>query len=174
MGLDTFGVAVALGVAGLPASRRRHIALLFAGFETAMPVLGAAIGAPLGNAIGGAAEYIAAGVLIVLGLYVLREGDDDAEEGDRLLTMTRRGAYGVVALGLSISIDELAIGVSAGLLGLPLVPIIVAVGVQAFVVTSLGLRLGARLGRRWQEAAERIAGVALIALGAILLAVRAS
>jgi putative Mn2+ efflux pump MntP len=173
MGLDTFGVALALGIAGLPPSRRTQIALLFAAFETVMPVLGALIGAPLGNAIGGAAEYIAAGVLILLGLYVLRESGEDDDEGERLLAMTRRGAYGAFALGLSISIDELAIGVSAGLLGLPLLPIIVAVGIQAFVLTMVGLRLGTRLGHRWQESAERIAGFALIGLGAILLALRA-
>lgn len=173
MGLDTFGVALALGVAGLPRTRRTQIALLFAGFETVMPLLGAAIGAPLGDAIGGGAEYIAAALLIVLGLYVLHESDDGAE-GDRLVAMTRRGVYGLVALGIGISIDELAIGVSAGLLGLPLLPIAVAVGVQAFVVTLVGLRLGARLGRKWQDSAERIAGVALVVLGLILVAVRAS
>jgi putative Mn2+ efflux pump MntP len=174
MGLDTFGVALALGIAGLPAHRRTRIALLFAGFETVMPVIGAAIGAPFGDAIGGAAEYIAAGLLIVLGLYVLRESDTDSAEGERLLALTRGGGYGLVALGISISIDELAIGFSAGLLGLPLLPIVVAVGIQAFVVTIVGLRLGARLGRHWQESAERIAGAALIALGVILLALSAS
>ena len=173
MGLDTFGVALALGIAGLPRSRRTQIALLFAAFETVMPVLGAAIGAPLGDAIGGAADYVAAGLLIVLGLYLSLESDDSAAGNDRLLAMTRRGLYGILALGVSISIDELAIGFSAGLLGLPLIPIVVAVGIQAFVVTTLGLRLGTRLGRRWQESAERIAGVALIALGLILLGVRA-
>jgi putative Mn2+ efflux pump MntP len=173
MGLDTFGVALALGIAGLPADRRTSIALLFAAFETIMPVVGAVIGAPLGNAIGGAAEYLAAGVLIALGAFVLHEADDDADEGQRLVAMTRRGTYGLLALGVSISIDELAIGVSAGLLGLPLLPIIVAVGIQAFVVTIVGLRLGTRLGHRWQESAERIAGVALIGLGVILLALRA-
>jgi putative Mn2+ efflux pump MntP len=170
LGLDTFGVAVALGIAGLPAQRRTHLALLFAAFEAAMPLIGVALGAPLGETVGGAADYIAAGLLVVLGIYVIREGaDDDGDEGRRLLAMTQRGVYPALALGLSISLDELAIGFSAGLLRLPLLPLVIAVGVQAFVATQIGVRLGERVGSRWAEAAQRIAGVALIVLGGILL-----
>lgn len=171
LGLDTFGVAVALGMAGLPQHRRTHVALLFAGFEALMPLVGVALGAPLGKAIGATADYIAAPLLVGLGIYMLREGDDD-DESERLLSMTQRGLYGAVALGVSISLDELAIGFSAGLLRLPLLPMVVAIGVQAFVVTEVGIRLGSRLGERWRESAERVAGAALIALGGVLVAAR--
>jgi putative Mn2+ efflux pump MntP len=170
LGLDTFGVALALGIAGLPPRQRTRVALLFAGFETIMPLIGVALGAPLGHAIGSTADYVAAALLVALGIYMMREGEDD--EPERLVAMTRRGVYGAAALGVSISLDELAIGFSAGLLRLPVVPIVIAIGVQAFVVTQVGVRIGARLGARWRESAERVAGVALIALGAILLSVR--
>jgi putative Mn2+ efflux pump MntP len=171
LGLDTFAVAVALGMAGLPQHRRTHIALLFATFETLMPLLGVAVGAPLGHKIGNAADYIASALLMALGLYMLRESDED-DEGERLLSMTRRGVYGAAALGVSISLDELAIGFSAGLLRLPILPVVVVIGVQAFAVTQIGVRVGARLGKRWRESAERLAGIALLTLGVILLAVR--
>jgi putative Mn2+ efflux pump MntP len=39
LGLDTLGVALALGVAGLPPEKRLRFSLLFAGFEAAMPLL---------------------------------------------------------------------------------------------------------------------------------------
>jgi putative Mn2+ efflux pump MntP len=83
-------------------------------------------------------------------------------------------AHGValLGLGLSISADELAIGFSVGLARLPVVPVIIAIGVQAFVAVPLGVRLGARVGERLREAAERIAGAALIALGLFLIAER--
>ena len=171
LGLDTFGVAIALGIAGLPAEHRTRVALLFAAFEVMMPLVGVALGAPLGHAIGGTADYIAAAVLVALGVYMLRESDEH-DEGDRLLSMTQRGVYGAAALGVSISLDELAIGFSAGLLRLPLLPLVVAIGVQTFIVTQVGVRLGTRLGERWRESAERVAGAALIALGVLLLAVR--
>ena len=51
-------------------------------------------------------------------------------------------------------------------------PLIAAIAIQTFVVTQVGIRIGSRLGERWRENAERIAGVALILLGAALLAAR--
>jgi putative Mn2+ efflux pump MntP len=165
--LDTFGVALALGIGGLPRRSRIRVALLFAGFETAMPLIGVALGAPLGNAVGSAADYIAGAVLVGLGAYMLVTDDDrDA------LSMTQRGLLGVVALGVSISLDELAIGFSAGLLQLPILAVVIAIGAQAFVVTLIGVPLGSRVGERWRESAERVAGAALIALGATLLVLR--
>ena len=168
LGLDTFGVALALGLAGLPRRRGVRIALLFAGFETVMPLIGVALGVPLGKAVGGAADYVAAALLVGLGAYMLAQDDNDED----LLSMTRGGLLGAAALGVSISLDELAIGLSAGLLRLPIVPMVIAIGAQAFVVTLVGVRLGGRLGERWRESAERVAGVALIALGTTLLVVR--
>jgi putative Mn2+ efflux pump MntP len=170
LGLDTLGVALALGISGLPPDRRMRVAILFASFEAAMPLIGVALGAPLGRALGSAGDYAAAGLIAGLGCYLLFFSDDD--DGERLLSLTRRGAAGLFALGLSISLDELAIGVSAGLLRLPIAPLVIAVAVQAFVMTHVGVRVGARVAERAGEAAERLAGVALLALGAALLVSR--
>ena len=49
---------------------------------------------------------------------------------------------------------------------------IVWIAVQAFAVTQLGLRLGGRLGDELRERAERLAGVAFIALAGVLLALK--
>jgi putative Mn2+ efflux pump MntP len=174
LGLDTFGVALALGIAGLPASRRTQLALLFAAFESAMPFVGLLLGSPLGRAIGSTADYLAAGLVAALGLYMLLVDQGEHQEGARLLSILDRGVAGALALGLSISLDELAIGFSAGLLRLPVVPMLIAIAAQAFILTRLGIGLGARIGEHWRELSERIAGIALVALGAALLATRAA
>jgi manganese efflux pump family protein len=168
LGLDTLAVAVVLGIAGFPSHRRLQLSLLFAAFETAMPLIGVALGIPLGEAVGGVANYVAAGVIGSLGVYMLLARDEEGE-GERLLSMTQRGVWSAFALGASISLDGLAIGFSAGLLDLPIVPMAVAIGVQAFVVTQIGVRVGSRVGERMREAAEKLAGIALIALGVVLL-----
>jgi manganese efflux pump family protein len=171
LGLDTFGVAVALGIAGLPSRKRLQLSLLFAAFEAGMPLIGVVIGVPIGRAIGSVADYVAAGLVVALGAYLL-VGEDDGTERDRLLSMTHRGLLGGLALGISISLDELAIGFSAGLLRLPILAMVLAIGAQAFLVTQVGVRLGTRVGARTREAAERLAGAALIALGVVLLVER--
>ena len=57
-----------------------------------------------------------------------------------------------------------------GLLRLPLIPVIVLIGAQAFVLSQLGLRLGTWVSAGVREGAERVAGLALIVLGLVLLA----
>ena len=166
LGLDTFAVAAALGMIGVTPTRRRHISLLFTAFEAGMPVIGLALGAPLGHAIGGAAEYLAIGVLLAFGVYtLLLDREDDA----RLRDLLEMRGWRAIALGLSISLDELAIGFTFGLLHLPVALVIGLIAGQTLIVTQLGLRLGGRIGERVREGAERLAGVALTVLGFVLL-----
>ena len=67
LGLDTFAVAAALGMRGLPRRERLRVSLLMSGFEMAMPVVGLLLGRALGSAIGNAADYVAIAVLAALG-----------------------------------------------------------------------------------------------------------
>jgi putative Mn2+ efflux pump MntP len=168
LGLDTFGVAAGLGLVGVSARRRRRLTLLFTGFETGMPLVGLLLGAPLARVIGSAADYLAIGVLLAFGVYTLLSDEDD---DGRLAGLARtRDVRVLVLLGLSISLDELAIGFTLGLLRLPVVLVLVLVAVQTVVVTQAGLRLGGRLSSRVTEGVERLAGAALCALGLVLLA----
>ena len=167
LGVDTFAMAAAVGAAGLDVGARRRVTALFVAFEAGMPLVGLALGAPLAHAIGDAAEYVAAAVLVAVGAWMLfGEGEDGEEAKARSLTDAR--GLALLALGLSISVDELAIGFTLGLSRLPVPAVIVAIAVQAGIAAQLGLRLGARLSERSREAAEKVAGVALAALGVYL------
>jgi manganese efflux pump family protein len=167
LGLDTFAVSAALGAAGLPARDRPRISLLMSGFEAGMPLIGLALGAPLGRALGSAADYAAIAVLIVIGLYIAL-ADEDQEEAKFGRFVDLQG-WGAILLGLSISLDELGIGFTLGLLGLPIAPVIAAVAVQALLFSQVGFRLGSRLSHRAREGTERLAGVVLVGLGTALL-----
>ena len=168
LGLDTFAVAAAIGMLGAGEARRLRLSLLFSSFEAAMPLIGVALGAPLGRAIGGAADYVAIGVLLAFGLYTLLSSEE--REDERLAELAQVRGPGALLLGISISLDELAIGFTLGLLRLPIAPVIALIALQAFIVTQLGLRLGNRLSAHLREAAERLAGAALTALAIGLLA----
>jgi putative Mn2+ efflux pump MntP len=162
LALDTFAVAAAIGMAGLPHRERLRVSLIFAGFEMLMPVVGFAAGRALGGAIGHVADYLAIAVLIVVGASMLRSDEED--EAGAVNAAARVHGLAVIGLGLSISLDELAIGFTIGLLGLPIVLIVILIGLQAFIAAQLGHRLGARLGERVAEGAEKRAGIALAAL----------
>jgi manganese efflux pump family protein len=170
LGLDSFAVAAAVGAAGkLTGAARWRIGALFVVFEAGMPLIGLALGAPLARAVGEIADFLAAVAVIAVGAWMFLQGDDDEEDEKAGRLVGARG-IALLGLGVSISLDELAIGFSLGLARLPIIPVIVAIGVQAFLAAQLGLALGTRIGERLREAAERLAGIALIALGAFLVA----
>jgi manganese efflux pump family protein len=170
LSLDTFAVSAALGVAGLPPERRLRVSLLMTGFEVAMPIAGLLVGGLAGQFLGRFADYVAIAVLAGLGLWILRPGGEDGEE-ERLALLGRTSGLAAIGLGLSISLDEVALGVSLGLLRLPVVPVLVLIGVQALAASQLGLRLGARIGESNRERAEKAAGLILLLLAAFLLVV---
>jgi putative Mn2+ efflux pump MntP len=166
LGLDTFAVSAALGMTGLSARQRLRISVLMSGFEMAMPVVGLLLGHAFGDLVGSAADYVAIAVLGLLGAWMLlHEENDGGAKAARLAT--GRGLV-LLALGISISLDELAVGFTIGLLHLSLWLAVVLIGAQAFVFAQLGLRLGARLNETFRQRAEQLAGVALLGLAALL------
>jgi putative Mn2+ efflux pump MntP len=170
LAIDTFALGTALGAAGVAKRERLRTSLILTAFEAGMPVIGFLAGAGIGMAIGRWADYIAAAVLAVTGILMLRpQGDDDDEDEERKLRLleSARG-WAVVVLGLSISLDELAIGFGVGLLQLPLLLLIGLIAVQAFVAAQLGMRLGSHLAERARRAAGRLAGILLL-LAAVLV-----
>lgn len=169
LGLDTFTVASALGLGGLPRHRRLRVSLLMAAFEAGMPLIGLAVGAPLGRAIGSGADYAAAGILVALGAYGLIWREDDE---DGLARRAQDGGWSALVIGLAVSLDELAIGFTLGLLRVPVVLVVGLIAAQAFVLSQAGLWLGARLAGWAREAGERLAALALLGLGVYLVVQR--
>lgn len=168
LGLDTFAVSAALGLRGLPRRERLRFSLLLSGFEIAMPVVGLLLGRALGQLVGEAAKYVAIAALALLGAWMLLHEEDD--EGKKVGELAAGRGFVLLALGLSVSLDELAIGFTIGLLHLSLWLALILIGVQAFLFAQLGLRLGAHLKETVRERAEQLAGLALLGLAILISA----
>ena len=159
-------------MAGLEKRDRLRVTLVFTAFEAGMPITGMLIGRVAGVFLGAWAGYGGIAFLLLAGLLLLRPSQKEGDETGRLRLLAHARGLAILDLGLSISVDELTVGLSAGLLGLSIVLTVLWVAVQAFVATQLGLRLGGRLGEEVRERAEWLAGVALILVALVLLGLR--
>ena len=94
----------------------------------------------------------------------------EKDEDDKASRRTSSHGLALIGLGVSISLDELAIGFTIGLAHLLITAVIIAIALQAFIAAQLGLAIGARIGERWRERAGQAAGIALTLLGIYLVA----
>lgn len=166
LGADSAAVCTALAARQRVALRRRLvIAATLTVFEAGTPAVGMSLSGPVGNALGATAAWIAGGLLVALGLWMLRS-DSDSEHDATLGTAA--GLLPLLAVGVAVSVDEIAVGVSFGLAGVALLPLVATIAVWVFTATMTGLTLGSRIGARFQDLAGTVAACALIVLGVLV------
>ncbi len=166
LGLDTLAVAVALGLSGLPRTKWLRVGLVFALFEGAMPIVGLVIGEHLSQSYAVWTRYGAALLLFFVGAHEIKEHlSDQDDDGDDFPSV--EGAT-LFLTGLSVSLDELAVGFSLGVLHLSIGPALGYIALQAFVLTFVGLSWGNHIGKPFGEKAALFSGIVLAVLGLVL------
>jgi manganese efflux pump family protein len=107
----------------------------------------------------------------------LNDDDDDDDEAGKARALVAARGLSVIGLGLGISLDELVVGFTISFSRLPVLDVITAIVIQAFLAVMVGQLLGrkASAGRlrlsseRISTGSKLIAGSVLVALSAILL-----
>jgi len=160
LGIDTLMMSISLGFLETPGKVK--IALTFAGAEALMPIVGLIIGQTAGRVIGDWTSLVGGLALVAMAgwLMFFEDEDDEEEKLERELV-----GWTLVLTALSISLDELAVGFSIGMIGVPVAWTIVLIAVQAFLLTLVGLTFGGKLKRYVGEWAEKFAGLVLGVLG---------
>ena len=177
LGLSNFAASVGIGVAGLDGRTRLRVGLVFGAFETAMPIIGLLLGHGLAGALGRAAHWVGAGLLIVTGLYALAQAlraagrEADASQAGA----NRAGPAGqtigrLLVTGLALSIDNLAVGFALGAYRVSITVAAIVIGAVSVALSLLGLEIGARIGTRAGDQGEIIGGVVLIGVGIAIAA----
>ena len=83
------------------------------------------VGRAVGSLVGATAGWAGIAFLFLAGLLLLRPGNDEEATDRRLRLLAHTRGLAIIDLGLGISVDELTIGLSAGLLALPIAFIVV-------------------------------------------------
>lgn len=168
LAMDAFAVALSAGVV-LPVLTGRHLFRLsfhFGLFQGLMPIIGWLIGARIYNLVAGFDHWLAFGLLMFIGVRMVREAFDHDEE-----TQRRDPTRGMTLITLSVatSIDALVVGLTLGVLQVDVWYPALVIGVVAALFTFVGMMLGRRVGALWGQRMEVFGGVLLCCLGIKIL-----
>lgn len=165
--MDAFAVSVGKGLS-VKRVLPRHVVsagLWFGGFQALMPIIGYFLGCSLAHVVARVDHWIAFGLLVLIGLNMIREtlsGDDEAQDADF-------GFRKMLVMAVATSIDALTVGVSMAFLNVDIWVAAAVIGVVTFALSAVGVSLGNRFGAKVGSRAGILGGAVLIALGIKIL-----
>ena len=156
LGLSNFAAAISIGVTGVDAGTRLRVGLIFGIFEAGMPILGLLLGQSLAHALGSAAHWSGAALLIAAGAYaVLHAVRGQAREEHQPAAGADQPRTGrLLVTGIALSIDNLVIGFALGAYHVNLAAAAVVIGAVSITLSWPGWSWGTGSGPRSASAAN--------------------
>ena len=166
LAMDAFAVAIASGVRLKRVSFRQFFRLAwhFGLFQALMPIIGWSAGLTIRDTIERFGHWVAFGLLVYVGVNMIREAFKLGEDARRHKDPTR--GLTLVMLSVATSIDALAVGLTISMLKVSIWTPALIIGVVAGVFTVIGLYLGKSVG-----SAERLSPIAEVLGGVVLLGI---
>ncbi len=166
LSMDAFAVSVCKGLS-VPSLRPRHsliCGLYFGFFQGAMPLAGWLLGVQFQQMITRVDHWVAFVLLGAIGFNMIRESCQEEECMD--CSFSPRA---MLPLSLATSVDALAVGVTFAFLQVDILSAVTFIGVITFLLSAVGVVVGAAFGARFQGKAELAGGVILILMGTKIL-----
>ena len=176
LSLNNFLISLGMGVTSIWGRKRLKIASIFGLLDLGMPLLGFGIGKLMEGAIGSIASSLGIFILASLGLFLIFQGlkrKGEIGESKQALDRALAGAPAIFFLGFWMSTDNLFVGLSLGLLDIPVWLAVGIFGLVTFVMTLVGVTIGKAMRTRAQERIGDIAGKGRILTGVIFILVAA-
>lgn len=168
LSMDAFAVSICKGLSirGLMPRHAVTVGLWFGAFQALMPAIGWLLGASFADIIADLDHWIAFVLLSLIGGNMIREAlkgeEEDCDPSLAPLTM--------LLLAVATSIDALAVGVTFAFLQVDNIFLAVAfIGVTTFLLSAVGVKVGAVFGSRFKSKAELAGGLVLMGMGIKIL-----
>lgn len=164
LAMDAFAVSLGIGTADQIDSLRGKIRLAahFGIFQSGMTALGWIVGGTVVSYIQGYDHWIAFLLLGYVGINLIRSGLGHEEKAFNNDPST---GHTLVILSIATSIDAFAVGLTIGLLNIPLLFSIISIGLVAFALSMVGLVAGCQLGKAFGKKMEIVGGSILLFIG---------
>jgi len=170
LAMDAFAVSIGLGMSLKPATGGQtfRLASSFGVFQFVMAVLGWSAGETLIRHIEKYDHWVAFALLLGVGGKMIYESLEPEKDSKAERSDPTRGVS-LLVLSVATSLDSLAVGLSLAALRVPIVFPAVVIGIVAFTMTVIGMKLGPAVGRIIGRRAELLGGVVLILIGVKIL-----
>ena len=167
LAMDAVAVAIASGLSAKELRPRDafKMAIFFGVFQAIMPLGGYLLGALFASALGVYDHWIAIVLLSGLGIKMILDSRNAAEEA--VASPFDNGK--LLILSVATSLDAFAVGISFSLLEISLAETVVVIGVVTFLLCLPAVWFGARLGKAMAKRAEIFGGIVLLLIGSKIL-----
>jgi len=166
LAMDAFAVSLGISVAFAEVTRKQtfRLAFHFGLFQFLMPIAGWAAGESILKYIQGFDHWIAFGLLGFIGSRMIYESFRLGERPKKFEKDPTKGTS-LLILSLATSIDALAVGLSLAILKVSIIYPAAIIGLVAFLMTGLGMKIGPLLGKLFGKRAELLGGIILVLVG---------
>ena len=162
LAMDAFAVSLCKGLAMKRPDLKSVIiiALWFGTFQALMPVIGYLLGSSMYDLMKDYDHWIAFGLLFLIGANMIRESFSEEEEMDADIY-----PIPMLILAIATSIDAFAVGISLAMDGSDIISSVLIIGVITFLISAVGVKIGAKVGGILGKRAELFGGLILIVIG---------
>lgn len=167
LSMDALAVSIGKGLA-TPHYRVRNsiiCGLWFGGFQMLMPIIGCLLGIYFSTYIEAFDHWIAFVMLALIGSNMIRS----ARRGGEDCMDCSYAPIRMLPMAIATAIDALAVGVTLAFLGVNIWMAAPIIGVTTFVLSMIGVRVGAVFGEKYAGRAEFVGGALLILMGLHIL-----
>lgn len=167
LSMDAFAVSVCKGLSTgrVRAAHYLTCGVWFGIFQALMPLLGWLLGVQFQQFIVQVDHWIAFILLGLIGFNMIREALGSGEEHLDASFAPRA----MFPLAVATSIDALAVGVTFAFLQVDILPAVSLIGLITFLLSAVGVQVGAVFGGRFRAKAELAGGVVLMLMGLKIL-----
>lgn len=173
LSMDAFAVSVCKGLAMKRSSVKAGLTcgIWFGGFQALMPLIGFFLGSMFAEAIQSVDHWVAFGLLVLIGVNMLREAFSPEEDGGcSECADADLSVKSMFVMAVATSIDALAVGISLAMAGdVAVFAAVGIIGVCTFTLSAIGVRVGSVFGSRFEQKAQIAGGVILVILGVKIL-----
>ena len=167
LAMDAFAVSICKGVAikNLTLKKIMVVGIYFGTFQAIMPTIGYLFGTSFQEFVTKIDHWIAFGLLVFIGANMLKDAFSKNEEGidDNINFKT------MIILAIATSIDALAVGITFAFLNVNVIFANITIGIVAFLISIIGVKIGNKFGNKYENKAECIGGIILILIGVKIL-----